>query len=89
MSELTINPGWPQSPGAWRVAMACEEAAQRFERAMRDLAVMMPTTDAETLAQTAKTLLVVQDLGPFLQPDYVAAPVLDGPITIMRREGGA
>lgn len=28
-------------------------------------------------------------LGPFLQPDYIAAPVNGAPIALMRREGGA
>jgi hypothetical protein len=89
MTEPTPSPGWPQSPGAWRVAQACEEAAQRFERAMHDLATTMPTTTAEDRARIAKELLTMQDPGPFLQPDYVVAPVLDGPIALMRREGGA
>jgi hypothetical protein len=88
MTEPTNNPGWPQTPAAWRVAMACEEAAQRFQRAMHDLTTMDPTMDAETRAQIAKALLTMQDPEPFLQPDYVVAPVLDGPITLMRREGG-
>jgi hypothetical protein len=84
------SPGWPQSPGAWRVAMACEEAVQRFGRVMRDLATAMPTADPETRAQVAGELLQMQqDLGPFLQPDHVAAPVNDGPITAMRRGGDA
>lgn len=89
MTEPTTGPGWPQTPGAWRVAMACEDAAQRFERAMRDLTQTDPAMDNETRAQAAKNLLALQDLGPFLQPDYVVAPVSDGPIAIMRREGGA
>jgi uncharacterized membrane protein len=88
MTDPTPVPGWPQTPVVWRIAMACEEAVQRFERVMHDLATTAPTTATETRAQIAKALLTMQDPEPFLQPDYVVAPVLDGPITLMRREGG-
>lgn len=36
------EPSRPQSPAAWRVAMACQEATDRFERTMRDLNYMQP-----------------------------------------------
>ncbi len=70
MTEPTTNPGWPQTPAAWHVAMACEAAAQRFEHAMHDLVTSMPAANAEKRAEVAKGLLQIQqDLGPIRQPD--------------------
>lgn len=49
--------GWPQHPGAWRVAQACEEAAQRFERALHDLTEAVPAADYETRVKAATDLV--------------------------------
>jgi len=91
---------WLHTPAEWQMAMAAEASMQRFERLTLEL-VTSPGVSADEAREAAAGLLrmaayaagppplppVVDE--PFLRPDYIAAPVVGGPVTPFRRAGGA
>lgn len=63
---------------------ALDEEAERRDR-LREIA---RKAVAEYATQNAAATWPPLATGPFLQPDYIPAPVNSGPIALMRRQGG-